>query len=133
MSVHQVGAVSLDVTVAAAADDERYLTWPFPGTWLVEYIAMAPATAVALDASNYWTTTISANDGAAGAFASIGAHNTTTGGDALVLGTTISVTPTAGADIELTQGDILKFAKVETGTGAAWDGAYTVYCRKLRV
>lgn len=119
-------------STAAGTTDEWYAAVPWIGKWLVEYVAFAPATAVAVHASNYLTATLTANDGAAGADSSTIASHTTnsSGGTALVLKTTIAPTVTQPAT-PLQRGHQFKLAKTEAGTGAILDGTYTIGLRKV--
>lgn len=125
-------ALCIDITVAAGSNDERYIPWPFAGTWRITKVEFAPATAVALNGTNYMTNTLTVNDGAAGADSSaVATWNTNTGGTAHVLKTTISPTISQVASDELKQGYQLKLAKVETGAGAALDGCLVIEAEKI--
>jgi len=133
MSAGQVQCVNIQVDEAAGTDDEIYWSNPFPGTWKIDAIYFAPGTALAINATNYITVTVSSNDGAAGSDVTVATHNTNTGGTAHVLKTNFALTLTAGVGLELAQGEGLKFASVGTSSGGAWDGTYCVAMTKVRV
>jgi hypothetical protein len=118
-------------TQSANATDEWYAAWPYPGTWLIREIKFAPATAVAIDGTDYLTSTISTNDGAAGSFTSVASHNTNTGGTALVVGTTVAPSLTAGAACKLAEGYQVKIAKTLANAGKILDGSYTIMAEKV--
>lgn len=132
MSAAQIAVLSKDITIAAGADDERYIANPLPGEWKIKAIKFAPATAVAVHATNNFVATFTTNNGAAGADSSAIA-SIDTSATALVLKTTLALTLSGDTELELGEGDQIKFAKVEGGTGAALDGAVTVYLEKVRV
>lgn len=127
----QLAALSLHIpTQSANATDEWYLPWPFPGTWRLKAIHFAPATAVAIDGTDYLTSTITVNDGAAGDDSSaVASHTTNTGGTALVLKTTVDLTVSQNA--ELSEGKQIKVAKTVGGAGKILDGTYTFLAEKL--
>lgn len=134
MGMEQV-ALSLHIpTQSANATDEWYLPWPYKGTWRIVGIQFAPATAVAVDGTDYLTSTITVNDGAAGSDSSaVASHTTNTGGTALVLKTTIDLTITqlAAAAAELTRGKQIKVAKTLANSGKILDGTYVFTAEKL--
>ena len=129
----QTQTITVPVSIAAAATDEIYVAQPLPGTWRLTGVYFAPGTAVAVDASNYLTSTITSNDGAAGSDVAVASHTTnSSGGTALALKTSIAITLTVGDGLELAQGEQLKIAKTEAGTGAALDGTYSFALEKVR-
>lgn len=115
-------------TQSANATDEWYVAWPFAGKWLVKAVRFAPATAVAIDGTDYLTSTISANDGAAGSFTTICSHTTNTGGTALAVDTSVAPTVTR---YTLVQGSMIKIAKTLAGAGKILDGTYTITAEKI--
>lgn len=118
-------------STAAGTGDEWYAVIP-TGTWRINAIRFAPATAVAINGTNFTTVTFTTNDGAAGADVALASHTTNTGGQALVLKTSISVAFTAtGVQREVSGGQQIKVAKVESGTGAILDGTYTIELIKV--
>jgi hypothetical protein len=119
-------------TQAANAADEWYIPWPHRGTWRIKGIQFAPATAVVIDGTDYLTSTITVNDGAAGSdSAAVAAHNTNTGGTALVLKTTVDLTITQVVGGELTRGKQIKIAKTLAGAGKILDGTYVIEAEKI--
>lgn len=121
-------------TQSANATDEWYVAVPWKGKWAIEAINFAPATAVAIDGTDYLTSTITANDGAAGSDSgTIASHNTNTGGTALVLKTTLDLTVTAPSALGgvLAKGNQIKIAKTLAGAGKILDGTYTIALRKV--
>ena len=119
-------------TQTASAVDEWYIAIPWLGKWLLEYVAFSPATAVATDATDFLTSTITANDGAAGAdSATVATHKTElSGGVALVLKTTVAPTVTQPATV-FQRGHQIKVAKTVGGAGKILDGTYTFGLRKV--
>lgn len=117
-------------TQTASTTDEWYVANPHKGVFRVKEIKFAPATAVAIDATNVLTSTVTINDGAGGAFSSaVASHTTLTGGNALALGTTLDLTLTQVVDVQ--EGYQFKFAKTVGGTGAILDGTYSVLLEKI--
>lgn len=117
-------------STAALTDDEWYIPWPHKGTWVVDYVVFAPATAVSIDGTDYLTITISANASAASTtWTTVATHTTFTGGNAFVIGTAIAPTVTKA---KLGQGYQIKIASVNTGaSGQVMDGTYTIQARKV--
>lgn len=119
-------------TQSANATDEWYVPWPHRGTWRIKSILFAPATAVAIDGTDYLTSTITVNDGAAGADSSaVASHNTNTGGTAHVLKTTVDLPVSQVAGGELSRGKQIKIAKTLAGAGKILDGTYVIEAEKL--
>lgn len=118
-------------TQAAGNNDEWYLPIPWEGTWRMTKAKFAPATAVAVDATNFLTATITGNDGAGGSDSSaIASHKTeTTGGVAFVLKTTIDLALTQRMDFA--EGSQVKVGKVVSGTGQILDGVYVFVFEKI--
>jgi hypothetical protein len=121
-------------TQAANAADEWYVAVPWRGKWAIESILFAPATAVAIDGTDYLTSTITASDGAAGSdSATIASHTTNTGGTALALKTSLDLTVTAPVLLGgvLAKGGQIKIAKTVANAGKILDGTYTIGLRKV--
>lgn len=117
-------------TQSANATDEWYVAVPWKGKWRLTAAYFAPATAVAIDGTDYLTSTITKNDGAAGSDSSaIASHNTNTGGTALVLKTSIALTLTQISDF--TTGEQIKVAKTLAASGKILDGTYTFVFDKV--
>lgn len=128
-----IAGLSLHIpTTAADTTDEWYIVQPFPGTWrILSPVYFAPATALAVDETNYMSVAVSTNDGAAGSDVAIGSFaNNAAGGGALVLKTTRAIA-VSGAGLDLAQGKQIKFAKTDPGTGAILDGTFTVALQKV--
>ncbi len=119
-------------TTAADTVDEWYMTCPFPGTWRILSPAyFAPATALAVDETNYMSVAVSTNDGAAGSDVAAGSFaNNAAGGGALVLKTSRAIVLT-GAGLDLTIGKQIKIAKTDPGSGAILDGTFTFCLQKV--
>ncbi len=117
-------------STAALTDDEFYLAWPHKGTWVLDYVGFTPATAVAIDGTDYLTVTISVNASSAStSWTTACSHTTFTGGSAFVLGTAIAPTVTK---VILGQGYQIRVASVNTGgSGQIMDGTYTFRATKV--
>lgn len=130
MAGNEVALVVQIPTQAANATDEWYVPIPWKGTHRLKAIKFAPATAVAINGTDYLTSTFTANDGAAGSDSStIASHTTNTGGTALVLKTTINLTLTQVQDF--TEGQQIKIAKTLAGAGQILDGSYVFLWEKV--
>lgn len=117
-------------TQSANAADEWYAAFPHVGTWRIKRIMFAPATAVAVEGTNYIASTITGNDGAGGADSSaIASHTNFTGGTAHVLKTTIDLALTWRMDFTI--GTQIKIAKTVTAAGQILDGTYTFAFEKI--
>ena len=128
MSVYRALAIHFD-SVGAGTDEERELTWPFPGKWKVEKVFAAPSTATAANATNYTTVSLSANDGGGGSYRSLGSLDTST--VALAVGTSRELTMNAAVSAEVDQGDILRVGKADAGSGAVFDGGVTILASRV--
>lgn len=133
MTIYQI--LSENINVAGNTTEERHIPVGLPGKWYIDAIYFAPSTAAAIDGTNNVTSTIAVNDGAGGSFTAIGSHTTNTGGTALVVGTTVSVslTDSAAADAarEVEAGAQIRIAKTVGGSGAALDGQYHIRLRRI--
>ncbi len=119
-------------STAADTTDEWYLAMPARGKWRILEAKFAPATALAANDTNYVQWDLSTNDGAAGAFTAIGAITSqVTGGAAMVVGTTRDVTLSGGTALELTEGQQIKVAKTDPGSGGVGDGTWTFCLEKI--
>jgi hypothetical protein len=129
---YQEQTVCLDVTKAANTDDERYLAWSAKGTWEINEVTFAPATAVAVDATNVVAFTVGINAGTASTSWTTIASTTTDsdiGGVAFVIGTVRDLTVTKPST--LSRGWQIRVENTNGGTGAAWDGAICITARKV--
>ncbi len=127
----EVASVSLHIpSTAAGTDDQWYVAWPHKGSWVLDYIGFAPATAVTASDSVPSIMTISVNDSAASTtFTTAAAHNTSVAtGIGWVIGTTIEPTVTP---VLIAQGYTIKVAKTHTSTGSVTDGTYTFRAKKV--
>lgn len=115
-------------SIGAATADELYGVWPFKGDWQIEEVYYAPATADPADATNYTTLTLSTNNGAAGAFTSIGTLTNATVAFAVDTSREMSI---SGAGLAIVQGSMLKAAKTEAGTGGILHGELVIVARKV--
>jgi len=120
-------------STAADTTDEWYIAMPGRGKWRIIEAKFAPATAVAANDTNYVEVTITTNDGAAGSDSSaIGSFTTqVTGGAALALKTTRDITLSGGSALELTEGQQIKIAKTDPGSGGILDGTFTFCLEKI--
>lgn len=127
--------VTIEISVAANASDDRYVCPPGAGEWYLERAYFTPATAVAEDAADYAVLTV--YNGAT----SLGAISTedTAGTGAWTAGTPVEIsllTSEAGiAARQFTGGtDAVKVTADGTAgdTGAAVDGGLALVFRKLR-
>ena len=124
-----IHSISLHIpTQSAATDDDWYIPWPLAGTWDIVGVSFAPATAVAIDATNTVISTITASEESAGSFSAVASHTTATGGTALVVGTTVSPTVTKR---KIKAGGQIKVAKTHGGTGQILDGTYVFAAQKV--
>lgn len=122
----------MDVTYAANTDDERYLPVPFTGSYEVVSAMFAPATAVAVNASNVNAFTIAMNAGVAStSWTTLASHTTDSDltSSAYVIGTVIDLTITKPATVS--RGYQFRIENTNGGTGAAWDGAVCLFLRKV--
>jgi len=86
----------------------------------IDGLSLLPDVTVALDASNYITTTVVAPDGST----TLSTHTTESAGSALAAGTEEELTLGAaaiGEAIEVENGEAVKFSIAKTGTGPAYD------------
>ena len=116
------------VTVAAGTDDEAYAAWAPKGDWLIESAFFAPATPTAANGANYTTVSLLTNDGEGGAFASAGSFDTTA--VALAVDTSREMTVSGDAR-KISEGSMLKLAKIDTAAGAVLHGVLTVVAEKV--
>lgn len=141
---YQEQTVCVDIVVAADTDEERYLSWSNKGTWRIESIVWAPATAVAVHATDVQVFTVAVNAGVAStSWTTVASHTTdsddttgayladgTLGATAYVIGTTIDLKLTA-AGRTLSRGYQIRFENSQGGTGPVWDGQFCVTAVKV--
>jgi hypothetical protein len=118
---------------AAGANETVHAANPFPGTWRIKAIKIVPDTTAAANDTNYATVTITTNNGAGGSFGSAIVTQTTqvTGGIGLTTGTTLDLTLTESALLELSEGEQVRVAKTYAASGAVVDGLVVVMLEKL--
>lgn len=143
-AAYQEASVCMHIGVAADTDDERYVAWPYTGTWRIDSVVFAPATAVAVHASNTQNFTVATNAGVASTtWTTLASHSTdsddttgaylasgTLGATAYVIGTTIDLALTAAART-ITHGYQIRFENTKGGTGPVWDGQFCVVAHKV--
>jgi hypothetical protein len=134
-SAHAGEIVSLSLHIpstAAGTADQWYIAEPLTGKWQIKEVKFAPATAVAAAATDYTTVTISTNDSTASTtWTDIASFNTNSGATALVIGTTLDLTLTAGAGLFISEGYQIKVGKAETASGDILDGTFTFFLEKV--
>lgn len=115
-------------STAADTEDEWYVAVPWPGIWRITAAYFAPATAVAANDTNYISVALTKNTLAAPTtFASFATAITTqvTGGAAMVIGTQRAFTLTNNDARFFAQGEQVKIAKTDPGSGAILDGTFS--------
>lgn len=130
---YQEQSVCVDIDVAADTDDQRYIAWPHKGTWEITDITWAPATAVAVEATNVQVFTVAINAGVASTtWTTLGTVTTDTDDAevAFVIGTVVDITVTKPATIA--RGYQVRIANTNGGTGPKFDGAICVAAVKVR-
>ena len=131
-AAQQTESLCVDFTYAANVDDERYLPMPFTGSYEVAGIMFAPATAVAVHASNVNAFTVAMNAGVAStSWTTLASHTTDSDltSSAYVIGTVIDLTVTKPATVS--RGYQFRVENTNGGTGAAFDGAVCIALRKV--
>ncbi|MEO0602305.1 MAG: hypothetical protein AAF211_12760 [Myxococcota bacterium] len=125
---YQALAVHFD-SVAAATAEQREVAWPFPGTWRVESVFVAPSTTAAANGTNFTTVALEANDGQAGSYTRLGQLDTSS--VPLTVGTRRAMAMDASVSQEIAQGHLLRIDKSNDGTGAMFDGGVTVLASRV--
>jgi hypothetical protein len=131
-AAQQAASLCVDFTYAANTDDERYIPMPFTGSYEVTGIMFAPATAVAVNASNVNAFTVAMNAGTAStSWTTLASHTTDSDltSSAYVIGTVIDLTVTKPATVS--RGYQFRVENTNGGTGAAFDGAVCIALRKV--
>lgn len=119
-------------STAAGAGDTWYMAQPQPGKWQIKEVKFAPATAVAAAATDYTTVTVATNDSTASTtWTDIASFNTNSGATALVIGTTIDMSLTAGPGLFVSEGYQIRVTKADTASGDILDGTFTVFLEKV--
>jgi hypothetical protein len=129
---YQEETVCLGVEEAALTDDERYLAWTSKGTWEIYSITFAPATAVAVNATNVNAFTVAINAGVASTtWTTLASHTTDSDltSSPYVVGTVIDLTVTKPST--LSRGYQIRAENTNGGTGQVWDGTICVTARKV--
>ena len=127
-----IAGLSLHIpTTAADTTDEWYIGCPFPGTWRIVAGEFTPATAVTADDTNYVTATLATNSARASTtWTTIATFSTTIAGIGNVIGTSRALT-LSGAGLDIAQGQQIRVAKTDPGTGAVLDGTFTFALQKV--
>lgn len=101
--------------VAAGTDDDFFSVFTLPGSWLIKAARIIPLATSTGDASNYAVLTLT--NGAT----TIGAWSTLSTSDGTLTEGTDAAFPLdgTGSDLVIAQNDVIKLAKVKTGTGVA--------------
>lgn len=121
-------------STAADTEDQWYIPIPMPGRWRIDEAWFAPATAAAAHASNYIDLDLSTNKTADPTTFTAFASTLTTDSDTsvgMVLGTSREFTLTNTAAREVVQGEQIKLAKADPGTGAVLDGTLALLLTKI--
>ena len=129
MSASEIVLISatLPSTGASTADDFDFPV-ALPGTWELVSFYYSPDTADAADATNYTTLTIETMDVVANLVACTGTiSNAAT---AFTVGTARSAS-LGGAAKKVSQGDTVRVAKTEAGTGGILHGGIVITARKV--
>lgn len=115
-------------STAAGTGDDFDIPVGLPGTYELKNVYYSPDTADAADATNYTTLTVETMDVVANLAACTG--TITNASVAFVVGTARSATLTGAATI-VSQGDTIRIAKTEAGTGGILHGHVSVYAEKV--
>lgn len=129
---YQEQSLCVDIVVAADTDDERYIAWPHKGTWEITDLTWAPATAVAVHATDVQVFTVAINAGVASTSWTTLATVTTDTDDAevaFVIGTVVDMTVTKPSTIS--RGYQIRIENTNGGTGPVFDGAVCIAARKV--
>ena len=116
------------VSIGAGTADDLDMPWPFKGEWMLEEVWYAPETADAASATNYTTLTVETMDVVANLAACGGTITNAT--VAFVVGTARSASLT-GVARSISQGDTVRIAKTEAGTGGILHGTVTITATKV--
>lgn len=109
-----------DTQVAADTERDWYQRFSMPGKWLIKSVYWLPHDAITANGTNYCVFTLTnATQSQTIATRSYAATNS-------VAGTAESQTTPTGAAAVLTQGDVLKLAKTDPGTGLAARGEFVL-------
>lgn len=122
--------LTLALLDAAATDEDRYTAIPDDGTWYLENAVWVPDTAVATDATDYRTITISDGSNTLGTLTT-----NSSGGAAWVEGTPAEFTLSGGKNREFTgKTEAVKVASAHAGsTGKVAHGRVVMKFSKLAV
>jgi hypothetical protein len=120
---HQI-TIGPDTQVAADTTRDWYLPFVLPGKWLIESVKWMPHDAITADGTDYCVFTLTN----ATQTQTIGTRSYAATDS--VAGTVESITTPTGLAAVLTQGDTLKLAKTDPGTGLAARGAFSLLLRQ---
>jgi hypothetical protein len=111
--------------VAANTESDWYRQFRLPGKWLIKSVRWVPHDAITADPTNYCVFTLTN----ATASTTIGARSYAATNS--VAGTPESVTLPTGLAAVIAQGDVLKLAKTDPGTGLAARGEFSLELERL--
>lgn len=132
-------SLTVVLDLAAATADDKYVSVPIDGEWVLDSITLVPNSTVATDGSDYRTTTFKVG-GTGGT--TVGSQTTnSSGGSARTVGvaqritlTTPEAYPVSGGSGNAGVGDCVVISSAKTGsTGAVDDATYILTFRKRRV
>lgn len=134
MAVNDTQLITAPFSLAAGTDDDLYLAIPDPGAqqWEVKAITITPQAAVAIDGTDYRTTTFKIGS------TTIASSNTNTGGTARVEGAPLPLTvsgaaavPLTGSGTSATTGAIKVESRKTGGTGKVENIMVQILCEKV--
>ena len=132
MSTTKTEAVIVALMAAAGANQAVSTIWPYPGKWLIDTTKTGiVGAAVTQDATNVTLIALT-NVTASKTYVS---HDTTTGqGGTLVVDalTATGLSLLTGTGLIVTQGDVIKLAKTDGGTGKAWAGTGVITAKHVQ-
>lgn len=123
-----VASLSIEAAIAAGNAEDWDLPFPYPGTWELKQVWYSPDTADAADATNFTNLTIETFDVIGNLAACTGTITNAT--VAFVIGTA-RFADLGGAAAIVTQGDTIRVAKTESGTGGILHGHVVVTAEKV--
>ena len=123
-----IASLSIEAAIAAGADEDWDIPVALPGNFRLKQLWYSPDTADAADATNYAILTVETMDVVANLAACTG--TITNASAAFVIGTARSA-DLSGTACNVSQGDTIRIAKTEAGTGGAVHGHIFVTAEKV--
>lgn len=126
--------ITLALVLAAGTDDDFYMAVPDPGgqQWEITAISLVPQAAVAIDGTDYRTTTVKVGS------TTIASSTTNTGGTARVEGAPLALTvsnaasaPVTGSGTSATTGAIKVESRKTGGTGKVENTVIQIHLKKI--